>query len=310
MDIKKLLPVIGLLILAAVIYFIGLQNIVAAFLSANPILLLLSFAIIPFIVLFQVWKWKLLLDAQKVKINPVELTKIYLIGFFYGAITPGKIGSFIRITHLSKTSNLSTGKAASSVITDRITDFISVFFIAVFGAVLAASFFSGILFATTLAFLALIAMLWFFSSKGRASALLKRFFNLFVPEKLKDKTSEIFHDFYDTMPGKGTILKSQFLSLISWLLIFLHSYVVALAFSINVPVQHVIGFVALASVVSLLPITFNGLGTNEASMIALFSLLGVSASQVFAFSIASSILLTYFMAFVGFLVSLSYGNKN
>ena len=310
MDIKKLLPVIGLLILAAVIYFIGLQNIVAAFLSANPILLLLSFAIIPFIVLFQVWKWKLLLDAQKVKINPVELTKIYLIGFFYGAITPGKIGSFIRITHLSKTSNLSTGKAASSVITDRITDFISVFFIAVFGAVLAASFFSGILFATTLAFLALIAMLWFFSSKGRASALLKRFFNLFVPEKLKDKTSEIFHDFYDTMPGKGTILKSQLLSIISWLLIFLHSYVVALAFSINAPLEYVIGFVALASVVSLLPITFNGLGTNEASMIALFSLLGVSASPGFAFSIASSILLTYFMAFVGFLFSLYYRNKN
>ena len=131
-----------------------------------------------------------------------------------------------------------------------------------------------------------------------------------VPEKLKDKTSEIFHDFYDSMPPRNTIAFSQLLSVISWLLIFLHSYVVALAFSINVPVEYVIGFVALASVVSLLPITFNGLGTNEASMIALFALLGVQAGQVFAFSIASSILLTYFMAFVGFLVSLSYRNKN
>jgi hypothetical protein len=310
MELKKFLPLIGILIFAAVIYYIGPQNISASFLSANLLFIALAFAIIPLIVFFQVWKWKILIDAQKIRIGWLELTKIYLIGFFYGAITPGKLGSFIRISYLSKASNLATGKAASSVITDRITDFFSVFFIAVFGAALAASFFSDILLVTTIAFLAMIALIWFFSSKGRASALLKKFFNIFVPEKLKDKTSEIFHDFYDSMPGKGTILKSQFLSIISWLLIFLHSYVVALAFSINVPVQYIIGFVALASVVSLLPITFNGLGTNEASMIALFSLLGVSASSVFAFSIASSILLTYFMAFVGFLVSLSYRNKN
>ena len=310
MEIKKFLPIVGILIFAAVIYYIGPQNIASAFLSANPVFIALSFAIIPFIVFFQVWKWKILIDAQKIKIGWLQLTKIYLIGFFYGAITPGKLGSFIRISYLSKASNISTGKAASSVITDRITDVFSVFLIAVYGAVLAASFFSDILTATTFAFLGLITFIWLFSNKGRASSLLKRFFNIFVPEKLKDKTSEIFHDFYDSMPSKGTILKSQFLSIISWLLIFLHSYAVALAFSINVPVEYVIGFVALASVVSLLPITFNGLGTNEASMIALFSLLGVSALQVFAFSIASSILLTYFMAFVGFLVSLSYRNKN
>ena len=66
MELKKFLPIIGLLILAAVIYYIGLQNIVDSFFSANPILLLLSFAIIPLIVLFQVYKWKVLLDSQKV----------------------------------------------------------------------------------------------------------------------------------------------------------------------------------------------------------------------------------------------------
>src|SRR3989344_6656094 len=183
MAIKKFLPLIGIIIFAVIVFFIGPSNIFNSLIQANPFYLALSFALIPFIVLFQVYKWKVLLKSQNIDIGISKLTKIYLIGFFYGAITPGKLGSFIRISYLSKASNISTGKAASSVITDRITDFFSVFLIAVYGAVLAASFFSDILTATTFAFLGLITFIWLFSNKGRASSLLKRFFNIFVPEK-------------------------------------------------------------------------------------------------------------------------------
>lgn len=285
MNLKKFLPIIGLLIFLVLIIGIGIENIIAAFLTADVFILASSFLVLPFIVFVQVVKWKLLIGPNFENINFTSLLKIYLISFFYGAITPGKLGSFIRISYLKKKSNVSIGSASTSVFLDRFLDFVSIFAFALFGAFLVASFLTDLIIALIVLTVVMIFLLWFFSSKNRSKIFFKKFFLAILPEKLKEKSMEIFEDFFNSIPKRNKIYQSGFLSLISWFLIFFHSYIVILAFGITPNIFFVIGALAIASVISLIPITINGIGTNEATLVLIFSLIGISSSVVVAFSI-------------------------
>ncbi|HIH07751.1 MAG: flippase-like domain-containing protein [Candidatus Diapherotrites archaeon] len=303
LSLKSVAPFIGLFIFAFILLSVGLDSIVSAALQANALMLLFSLAFIPFIAIVQTVKWKLILDNQKQKTSFVFLLKAYFVGLFYGAITPGKLGSFYRISLLQKKTGKPLAFCTSSVLLDRILDLFSVLTFAFMGSVLLLEYFVDLYYSIFLIFVFLLSAFWFMLEKHRARTVLRHVFYVLVPEKLKEQSRDFFNKFYDSLPSKPVLLQAWFLSVVSWLLVFLQSYVIALAFSINVPPLHVIGFVAIASVISLIPITINGLGTNEAALISLFALFSVSASVVVAFSIVNALLLTYLTALIGFMFS-------
>ncbi len=302
MDLKKLLPLLGITIFLYLIFLIGPDKIIAAVLSANPALLFVALLFVIPITMLQAFKWFLLVKQQGLKISFFEILKIYFIGLFYGAVTPGKIGSFIRISYLSKKTAKPISFCASSVFLDRIADILSIFLISLFGFFVFIKIFTDTLLSVAVFVIGLLVLLFFFSRKTKVvlSFLLAKI----IPTNFKEKSGEMIQNFYSSFPSKRQRLVLVLLSLTAWLLVFIQAYIVATAFGINVPFFDFIGLVALSSVIGLLPVTINGHGTTEAALILFFSLFGVAAGNVFVFSVVDSLMLTYLTAFIGFLFSL------
>ena len=69
MKIKKLLPFIGIALFIYIVYRIGLENIIAAFIKVNPYYLLLGALAILFKPFLESWKWYSILKSQGIKVD-------------------------------------------------------------------------------------------------------------------------------------------------------------------------------------------------------------------------------------------------
>jgi len=127
-----------------------------------------------------------------------------------------------------------------------------------------------------------------------------------IPQKLKEKSRESFHSFYKNLPSKGKLLVSFVLSFLAWFFLIAQSWLISQAYGFNVDFFPFIFVLPIATVVAMIPITVNGLGTREATLIFIFSVFGVSAETVIAFSILN-FLYTEGIGLFGWFISLGGG---
>lgn len=303
----KFLPLLGVAIFAVILWLVGIDKIISAALSANPALLLAAALMLIPIALIQAYKWHYLIKKQKLVGVSFSLAfRYYFIGLFYGAVTPAKLGSFMRISLLQKATGKPLGACSASVVLDRMLDILSVAVLAFFGPLVFLNIISGpVFFVFALLLAALVFVLWLLTSRGTGSALLAALYRRLMPEKLKPQASELFSNFRAGMPGRGVLAFAFLLSFISWVLIFTQAYVVALALGMHFEYAFFIAAVAVSSIVALIPVTINGLGTSEAALIVLLSPFNAAAGAIVAMSLLSALLLTYLSAAIGAIFAFS-----
>ena len=107
---KKFLPFIGIIIFIYTIYALNISDIIDAVLSINPLFLLLAIPLTIPRVLIRNYAWKLIIDEQNIQISYWNLLSIFLMGYFYGTITPGYLGQLMRIPYLKEKTNEPYGK--------------------------------------------------------------------------------------------------------------------------------------------------------------------------------------------------------
>src|SRR3989338_322984 len=134
MRLTKLLPLIGIALLAYIIWKIGLDKIIKSIAEADYSMLLLYLLLFIPMLFLQTYKWDYLLKRQKVRFGFKYLLKLQVISTFYEIITPARIGSFIKIAYINKKLG-NFGKSASSVVIDRFMDFLLVALLAFIGAI-------------------------------------------------------------------------------------------------------------------------------------------------------------------------------
>ena len=136
MDLKKIIPIIGFIILIYILINIDLEKILMDFLKINPIYLFLSiFSITPIILLLN-YQWQILLKKQKIKVTYLYSLKNIFIGYFYGFISPGGYGAYARIFYLKNESKTSLQKCFSNVILLNTIDYISLLILGIFGSII------------------------------------------------------------------------------------------------------------------------------------------------------------------------------
>lgn len=77
-----------------------------------------------------------------------------------------------------------------------------------------------------------------------------------------------------------------------------------LSIGINVPFFYYLAILPIATLVAQIPITINGLGTREVTIIGLFGILGIEATKVFSMSIIGLFIGSIIPAMIGFILSL------
>ena len=285
MDVKKILPVIGIIIL---IYLLSTVDLPAVFdiFSRIPLFyaFLCLFSVVPIVISTNI-QWQILLKKQKIHVSFLYSLKNIFIGYFYGFITPGGFGGYIRALYLKNESGQPLPKCVSNIITFNTLDFLSLLLLGLIGGFFLSSRFP-LLFITILIVSIIVSSLFiFFLKKKKSQVIFTNFFQLKIFSKLKDRLEDPIDTFFENLPGFKDILLPFSLSIFGWIIRFSELYLISRLFDIEVPYISFIFIIAVANVVASLPISIYGLGTREATLISLFSIYLVAPENIISLSL-------------------------
>jgi|WetSurMetagenome_2_1015567.scaffolds.fasta_scaffold131819_2 glycosyltransferase 2 family protein len=286
--IRKLIPIVGIGIF---IYLLIKLDVTKVFEELRTIRLEYLWIALLLMVIFlatQTLKWFVIARKQKINVPFGEAFKINLISSFYGFVTPSKIGSIVRIDYLKKYGG-DTGKGISNFVVDKVLDLTSLFCLVIgFGLLINQKIVSENYFYFVLGMLVvMISFFFIFYKKENTRFLLKFVYKKLIPARLKEKTRILFDSFYKDLPSFGFLASVFMINLLNWIVNYTLLYSASLALGINVKFSYFLIILPISTLIAQIPITINGLGTRELTMIGLFGLLGVSAVKVFSMSLLS-----------------------
>ena len=253
---------------------------------------------------FTTLKWNAILRIQGVNIKFIDALRIYLIGNFYGFITPGTIGSLIRAKYIKDLTNSdSVVKCSTSIVIERILDFMVIIFLSLHGALLIAKEFTNIPMKLIVILALLFIILDMLILKKPNKKIREILYNL-TPSKFKLKLKEIFNNFYETMPKRRKLIYPLILTIITWILLYTELFILSRGLGMQVPYLNFITFTSIATVISLIPVTISGLGTREATWIILFKQYHVLPEQIIAMTLINLFIGSVIPSIIGFGLSI------
>jgi uncharacterized protein (TIRG00374 family) len=301
----RLFSVIGIILFIIILSRVDIPSLIEVFASINLLLLLLALAVNGIAVLMKSYKWKIIVNTVNDRFSLPDAIQAFLIGFSFSVLTPAKIGDFIRAYYV-KNDTCSTGRALSTVVTDRLIDIVMLVLIAATGISLFSFFYHiEILSAVIVTLIAagIAVGILVLLNKPLLSRILRPFFNLFIPAGMKQKVSGYYHEFYDGLFAfyhhRKAFVLALSVALLSWIPPFVYGYLLAMSIGIDLNLSYFAIVIPIISLLDLLPISISGIGTRDAALIFLFGLQGISAESAVAFSILYLFLSYWLVALAG-----------
>lgn len=263
----------GLLYLAFTIYA-DFDQVIKAFTEFNwllfPVLLALSFS--NYFVRFL--KWDYYLSVIKVEVGKIDSFSIFMSGLVM-SVTPGKMGELLKSYLVKEVNQTPVSKTFPIIFAERITDFISLLFLALIGAYV-YNYGRGVVIGVSVFFFVIVVII---SNKSIALPMLK----LFEKNSFLRKHLASIHSAYESsyqLLRPIPLLKMSGLSLVSWFFECLGYYIILINFGIDVSLLWATfsyGFATIVGAVTMLP---GGLGVTEGSLT--FLLIGKGAPKEIA----------------------------
>jgi glycosyltransferase 2 family protein len=274
--------------------------------EGSPSFFVAAFLAIQITVLTSIWKWKMLIESPGKKNHPhfkastLQLSKLYYIGLFFNNFMPGSVGGdMVRIYYLGKTTSVAF--ATTSVLWERLTSGG-----ALVGIVLLSALFmdqSRPYLITLLILIGIVLIvsfiLKFWMKKEQSSFKLPKGCKLHVLSvKMKQMLFNIAKTARDYKKeswlwwGVIILLSLLFQVGMAWI-----NDLLFLSFGMDVPFLHLLVIITLISVITMIPVSLNGLGVREAGYVFFFQSIGVpdgialSVSLLFFFLVTISSLI-------------------
>lgn len=119
---KILSVVIGIVVIALLIYISDIKSMISILGDINPIWIILAIMVYNINWVLRGYRWQTILKYMGYKIKLKDSVSLTIIGNFINLVTPAKIGDFARAFILKRNNNADVTKGLSSVIVDRILD--------------------------------------------------------------------------------------------------------------------------------------------------------------------------------------------
>ncbi len=291
--------VVGGSILLYLFNKIGFGKIKAAVLSLDPVYMLGFFFFLALSVIFKGLKWKMSLGIFDIKTKLFDATEMWIIGFSIGAMTPGRMGDFVKILYLNEKKSKSLG----AVLLDRLSDVFAVVLFAFMGL----GIFGRAMGATNqMLFLGAIILLFgAVAVKKYHKPLSGAFFRRMVPEKYKDSLKAGVRNFLkyskQALKCRKRILGISLMSIFIWMISGAQGFIIARSLGIDIGYLPLLFIMSIVALVELIPVTVAGLGTREATIVLLMSVLGVESEKSIVFSLVNFIFGYLVLVLVGYL---------
>ena len=329
MDRKTILLLgVSVLILAVMLWFIGIDQVISALKMANPVIIVLAIATQVFTYLLYTLRWQILNRLTDMDIGFKKLLPMVLVGLAVNNITPsGRGGGEPVRAYLLSQSNDSYHfeDAFATVVADRALDtfpFVVLAAITIASMTLFFDFDLWLIVVMVLAVIAIVAILIMliymcinpgFGHRvdGWIIGLVRRFYKK-NSESLEKRIHEAIFGFQETMKllisNKKGLAITLTLSFVIWIFEIVRVYLVFLAFGANVdPI--VIGEVFIvACLVGMIPLLPGGLGAIDGLMIIFYSAAGISASISAAATVIERLISFWMTTIIGMVLMPYYGS--
>ncbi len=283
---------IGIIILFIFIKSIGINNIWQVFKKVKPLWLIPWILVYIPVQIFAAFNYKLLLKAIEKNVSLIYLFKTQTLSHSLGQVSPGRLGEFSMIFFLRK-KGITYGEGLALTILDKIITF----FIFVCLTLISLIWFFNIkLFLTILVICSIVlgaGLFFIYSEKIRT--LIKKY--------ILRKHSKHFTGFSKTFKyilkkKKKYLLLNTMNTMIKWTMSFIGFWFLFMAFGEKIPFYFILFVSAMVKIISLIPISFSGLGINEASSTYLYYILAGIDTSVTANVMIMELIKTYLIAFI------------
>ena len=292
MKAKFLLRFIGPLIFGILFYvYVDAGTLINIILTSRWSFLILSLVLVPPLIFVRSIRWQSILSKYDIFYTKWQCFKIYSVEMVAIMIV-ATVGAFAKAVYLKRDGH-GLGVALLSVLAEKYYDYLLPL---IFGAIslLLVWMNPGSVFG--LALFGLITCLAFWPARKACLLLSPRFF----PKRLKElllkrgwSINEHLQKIHDMLNFKVYIF-----SIGAFGLYFISIYFLTRGLNLELSFFHVVLIMTITSLVTLIPISFLGIGTRDAGLLAVFSFFGHTPEQAVALSMAL-LLLRIAIVFMG-----------
>lgn len=267
------------ILLGLVLHSVGIRELLDTLKQADPLFVFLAFCAS----LFQIWvgvvKWHVLLKSRGFHLSFGYLFKLYLVGAFFNNFLPSNVGGdVVRVYELGRRIGDAT-KALASVFVERFTGFIVLIIVSCLAFLTNLTLVEDT--ALTLAMLAsvvaLLGILWVVLD-ARLLRLAQRWIRIGIVQKIIAKFQNFQAALYEYGDNRGALIQAFLWSLVFYIGAIIYVYVGARAFHTPVDLLDIAIITPIILVVSMMPLTFNGVGIQEWAYVLLFTWVGLPAT--------------------------------
>lgn len=261
--------ILSIAILLFLLRKIGIEKVIVTFTTINlrflPIIIFLGY--LP--LLFAIINLRILLTPFKIKVPTKKLIKYYLLSWSFGTFVPAKLGEFSLVYFLKK-EGLNIGPATVICILDRLITIFIISLLALFGLFNFLTRIQAIYFTTLIFGIGFISYILIFTQLGRG----------FIKRYLLRSYSSIFKDFSKTINIYFTsynhiLILNGIITTIKWTLMCVLVYITFLAFNQNIDFISVLLLNSVVSLISLIPLSMNGIGIKESAAVFFYTLINI-----------------------------------
>lgn len=237
-----------------------------------PLLLIFSY----FNYLSRFVKWHYYLKLLKINISIKLSFSIFMSGLAM-SLTPGKMGEVLKSYMLKQTNGVEISKSAPIVLVERITDFISLVMLSLFGAL----YFNFGILATIIVGLFFIFLIILISNKKLSLAIID-FIGKF---KFLRKHTKKIHNSYESsyiMLKFKPLIYMVLVSLVAWLFECIGFYFVLINYNINIKIILPIFVYSFSTIIGSITMLPGGLGATEGSLAFLLHSNGFNSNEAIA----------------------------
>jgi len=280
---------LGLLFVVLIFYYVGFDKIFVTIKSLNLVYLLTLPPLVFLSYLAGSFNIRLLLSALGFRIGFWKLFKYYMLSLSAGMFTPGRLGEFSMVYFFRK-ENIPIGQGAAISFLDKLISFVAaslIALVALFVFVIPPNMIIGLVVFTFLVLF--FTIFFFFSGKGRY--ILRHYLLRSYSKNFEGFSSVLF--FF--LRNKFHIILLNFLiSIAKWFSLAFMMHYLFLGFGVYVNPIYIFLITNVSAVLSLIPVTFQGLGFVELSMIFFYSRLNVQPSTVLSVQVIQ-VLVSYLL---------------
>ena len=132
------------------------------------------------------YAWRLIQKEHKIELTFFQSLKIFLIGYFYGSITPGYVGQLMRVPYMKEKTGEPYGKLFVNSFIETIVHTLSLYAMIFMGALLVIGTFPQLFGIIIIWIVILVTILVYFVKKERGEKLFRILIKYLIPRKLKN----------------------------------------------------------------------------------------------------------------------------